>query len=242
MKCTLELYGTHESTEFSDRHAFGMVAAISAGGVNLKSLFEQLLGAKALKESVLGESGMDSLFREFDMEVADKNFSYLLKKVFPTFPRSIDELSTADMISIVAPMITTVVQSEQELAKSAIAPEPLENLTSDSALDESDELEDNPHPKVKSTEFPPVLASLTPKEINAIGFAARDIEQPYVTIECWYQWWRSISDVGGEDIGDAEAFEILEDFTKGFFPTEESDRIATALMPHLQPAPEPIAA
>lgn len=235
MKCTLELYGTHKSTEFSDRHAFGMIAAISAGGMNLKSMFEQVLGAEALKESVLGDSGMDSLFREFDMEVADKNFAYLLKKVFPTFSKSIDELSTADMISIVAPMITAVVQQE-----SASEPVPSRSVvsTSNNGLTETIAT----YTVSQTINFPPVLANLTPQELTAIGSAADAISQSTETIECWYQWWRSIVDVGGEEIDDGDAFEILADFSKGQFTVDDSTRIATALMPHLQPAPEPIAA
>lgn len=220
MKCTLELYGTHESTEFSDRHAFGMIAAIGAGGMNLRSMFEEVLGSKALKESALAEAGMDSLFREFDMAQADKNLAYLLKKVFPTFSKSFDELSTADLITIVTPLIKSVVQAEAELIGQT---EPL--------IDE-DPVMPNP------LKYPPELKTLTAAEQVAIDYAASQMNVDVALPDCWYQWWVAVNASESETdykLTPAELIELVSDFSEeSRFDYAFSARCYALLMANLE--------
>lgn len=229
MKCTLELYGkTYQSTEFTERQvSLFLAASAGATGINIKDLFEDLMGAQQMPVRGL---------REYNsLESAEKDLAFVLKRVFPTLERSIESVDTSELISIVKPMLfalagvdETIESVEIEDSSQIALPKPTKSAS--------------PWLTPMDLDFPPVLANLTPQELAAIESAANDVSQSTETIECWYQWWRSIVDVGGEAIDDGDAFEILAEFSKGQFTIDDSTSIASALMPYLQPAPEPIAA
>ena len=222
MKCTLELYGkSYASTEFTERQvSLFLAASAGATGINIKDLFEELMGAQQMPVRGL---------REYNsLESAEKDLALILKRVFPTLERSVESIDTSELISIVKPMLFALAGVEESISTGSI----------DSSQSESD----SPWLTPIDLEFPPVLVSLTPQELGAIESAANEISQSSEMVECWYQWWRSIYDVGGDVIEDGDAFEILADFSKGQFTIDDSVRISAALMPYLEPAPEPIAA
>lgn len=232
MKCTLELYGkTYQSTEFTERQvSLFLAASAGATGINIKDLFEELMGAQQMPVRGL---------REYNsLESAEKDLALVLKRVFPTLERSIESIDTSELIAIVKPMLFALAGVEDAIEDDSAqiaSPE----LIAETAL-ESELI--SPWLTPTDLNFPPVVANLTPQELDAIESAANAVSQPAETIECWYQWWRSIVDVGGEEIDDGDAFEILAEFSKGQFTIDDSTRIASALMPYLQPVPEPIAA
>lgn len=226
MKCILELNGEkYESTEFTERQvSLFLAASAGATGVNVKDLFEGLMGAKNLPVKGLREYS--------SLESAEKDLDFVLKRVFPTSNLSIDSLDTADLVTIVLPMLFALVGMEA----------PVDATTPTEPTEDSPESSSESSRPEADLFSPPVLADLTGLELDAIELASLELDETYQVIECWYQWWRSIVDVGGSDIDDADAFEILEDFTKGGFSIERSTRIYAALKTQLQAQPEPIAA
>ena len=233
MKCTLELYGkSYESTEFSDRHVFGMVAAVSAGGINLKSLFEKVLGDKDTKESVLSKSGLDTLFSDLDFETAEKNMASILKRVFPTFDKPLNKIDTAELIEIVSTMVKALVASNAE-----------SNVESELPKEPSKALE--LVPTIKTVDVQPIAAIepidweypqgeillLTSQEEEAIGYAAEVSGAEPAKIRCWYAWWQAVNE--GEEVSTAVAIEVLRDFTQQF-TEQECGRYYALVTAHLE--------
>ena len=239
MKCTLNLYGnSYESTEFSDRHVFGMVASVSAGGINLKSLFERVLGDKETKESVLSKSGLDTLFSDFDFDTAEKNMTSILKRVFPTFDKPLNEIDTASMVLIVSAMVNALVTSNAETEKT-IEPSPPEPSM---ALIPIRNNPTKPRPIVEAIEpidISPIvweypqseILLLTPQEKEAIDYASQVSAAEPAKIRCWYAWWQAVNE--GEEVSTAVAIEVLRDFTQQF-TEQECGRYYALVTAHLE--------
>ena len=238
MKCTLELYGkTYESTEFSDRHVFGMVASASAGGINLKSLFERALGGKDIKESTLGKAGLDTLFNDYDMEAADRNIAYILKTIFPTFDKPLKNVDTASLVEIISAMVRTLVSSDADPEKMI---EPISEPSKALGL----------VPTIKTVDVQPIVAidpiewvyptvsipPLTPQEDEALDYASQVSRSRLPKMQCWYAWWKAVND--GESVSTAVAIEVLLDFTKQF-TEQECGRYYALITAHLEKSVAP---
>lgn len=125
MKCSLTLAGkTYESAEYNERHVTTLIASIASGGINLKELFEAMLGEEAVKESLLGPIGIENLFRDFTFEMAERNIDSILKAVFPTLELSTKQKGTATLIAIATPMLQALVEEEAKNASEPGTPEP----------------------------------------------------------------------------------------------------------------------
>ena len=256
MKCTLEIYGnSYESTEFSDRHVFGMVASVSAGGINLKSLFERVLGDKETKESVLSKSGLDTLFSDFDFDTAEKNMASILKRVFPTFDKPLNEIDTASMVLIVSAMVNALVTSnaepektiEHSITEPSIALIPVRNnpdkpLPIVEAIEPIDNTWGTEIPKIKTMEdiesfgweYPPgeIILHSTQEE-SAIGYAAEVSGAEPAKVRCWYAWWQTVNE--GEAVTPSVAIELIRDFTNNQFTNLECERYYALITAHLAP-------
>ena len=234
MKCILELYGkSYESTEFSDRHVFGMVAAVSAGGINLKSLFERVLGDKDTKESVLSKSGLDTLFSDLDFETAEKNMASILKRVFPTFEEPLNKIDTASLIEIVSTMVKALVASNAEANVDVAQPiaEPSKALELVPTIKTVDV---QPIAAIEpiAWEYPPgEILLLSPEEEEAIGYASQVSGAEPAKVRCWYAWWQAVND--GESVSTAVAIEVLRQFTKQF-TEQECGRYYALVTAHLE--------
>lgn len=114
MKCTLNLYGkTYESNEFTERQvSLFLAASAGATGINIKDLFEELMGAQQMPVKGLREYS--------SLESAEKDLALVLKRVFPTLERSIESIDTSELIAIVKPMLFALAGVED-----SIDPEPL---------------------------------------------------------------------------------------------------------------------
>ena len=219
MRFTLELRDKkYESAKFADRHFFGFMAAI--GGTTGLSLLE-ILNEQFSAEYPNADQFTNGVLKSYtSLQKAEEDLQYLLKRVLPSLTIDADDLDTEDFLSIVTQMGTAYASSKSTPIESASTPTP------------------TPTPEPID---PPVLADLSDSELDAIEAVSTTLYEPYQVIECWYQWWRSIVDVGTFDIEDGDAFDIIADFTKGGFSIERSTRIYAALKPHLQALPEPIA-
>ena len=258
MKCTLEIYGnSYESTEFSDRYVFAMVASASAGGINLKSLFEKVLGDKDTKESVLGKSGLDTLFSDFDFDTAERNIASILKKVFPTLDRPANKIDTAELILIISAMVSALVASNAETSEEpAATPKGTEVKRSEvlrtlGYRDEPTPTEKEPSkvlelaPTIKTLDVQPIAAiepivwEYPPGEIilhstqeeAAIGYAAQVSGAEPAKVRCWYAWWQTVNE--GESVTPAVAIEVLRDFTQQF-TGQECGRYYALVTAHLE--------
>ena len=231
MKCTLEVYGkSYESTEFSDRHVFGMVASVSAGGINLKSLFERVLGDKETKESVLSKSGLDTLFSDFDFDTAEKNMASILKRVFPTFDKPLNEIDTASLIEIVSTMVKALVASNAE-SKVETPKEPLKALELVPTIKTVDV---QPIAAIEPIEweYPPgEILLLTRQEEEALDYASQVSTTEPAKVRCWYAWWQTVNE--GEEVSTAVAIEVLRDFTQQF-TEQECGRYYALVTAHLE--------
>ena len=253
MKCVLEIYGnSYPSVEFSDRHVFGMVASAAAGGINLKSLFERVLGDKNTKDSVLSKSGLDTLFSDFDMATADRNIAHILKTIFPTFDRPLNKIDTAELVLIVSAMVNALVASNAEDSEES-APTKKEAIVSPKIWDANELTAQITEPSTALAlvpsnlnqprpiaaiepivwEYPPDdLWVLSKQEEEAIDYTSQISTDEPTKIHCWYQWWRSVNE--GEAVTPAVAIELIRDFTDQF--TElECDRYYALITAHLAP-------
>ena len=235
MKCTLELNGkSYKSEEFTDRHVFTMVASINAGGMNVRSLFEKMLGTVIVENSELfDKTGMDSIFREFDMATADRNIEYILKTVFPTLPAKLNHLTTADLISIAGPMLLEIAKTEGDIA--VLAKPEGDNPTPPPpiapAVDPSADLK-----------YPPGRVPLSDDEIHAIGYVSREMNHAYPLVECWYQWWKAIEAVEGDPLQDNDTIDLIIEESGTTFNQPDSDRYHVLIQSYLQTQTSAIAA
>ena len=239
MKCTLEVYGnSYPSVEFSDRHVFGMVASAASGGINLKSLFERVLGDKETKESVLSKAGMDTMFTDYDMEAADRNIAYILRTIFPTFDKPLNNIDTAPLILIVSAMVNALVASNAETEKTIATsiPEP------STALIPVRNNPTKPRPIVEAIEpidigpivweYPPgEIVLLSPQEKESIDYASQVSGAEPSKVRCWYSWWQTVNE--GEEVSTAVAIEVLLDFTQQF-TEQECGRYYALVTAHLE--------
>jgi hypothetical protein len=227
MKCKLDLNGkSYESGEFTDRHVFTMVASVNAGGMNVRSLFEKMLGTAAVEKSELfDKTGMDSLFREFDMATADKNIEHILRTVFPTLTTRLNQLTTADLINITGPMLLELVKSEVSIE--ALVPDSAGSRpASPTPIDQEEDL--------SHLKYPPVRVALSDDEIHAIGHASRETNHAYPLVECWYQWWKAIEAVEGYPLQDGEAIDLIIQESGMAFGQPDSDRYHVLIQAYLQ--------
>lgn len=235
MKCTLELYGkTYESTEFTERQvSLFLAASAGATGINIKDLFEGLMGSQNMPVRGL---------REYNsLESAEKDLALVLKRVFPTLERSIESIDTSELISIVQPMLFALAGVEE-----SIPTEPEMSPPSEDIYRNVGEPESHPEQELLTAgaqiaidwEYPPDdLWVLSKEEEMAIDYTSQVSTAEPTKIHCWYQWWRSVNE--GDAVSPAVAIELIRDFTDQF--TElECERYYALIQAHL--APRPIAA
>ena len=227
MKCTLDLYGkTYPSTEFTERQVTGYIAAACGmTGINIRDLFQSLINFKGLE----GKG-----FRDYDsIESAERDMTFLLKKVFPTLDRHVDSLDTAELIEIVTPMLNALNVSPKSLAVVPVATsDPIDNAWATESVKTVDVEPIESVPEM--WEYPTIdRLPLSPQEEEAIDYASQVSGSEPAKIKCWFAWWQSVND--GEPVSTAVAIEVLMEFTHQF-TEQECGRYYALVTAHLEKA------
>ena len=227
MKCTLELYGkTYESTEFTERQvSLFLAASAGATGINIKDLFEDLMGAQDMPVRGL---------REYNsLESAEKDLALVLKRVFPTLERSIESIDTAELIAIVKPMLFALAGVEESIGQTEAL------IEEDSLLTKIDEsIKDTKFWKNEPLRYPPEIKTLTNAERIAIDYAASQMNVDIALPTCWYQWWQAVNASESEtdyNLTPAQLIELISEFSEEpRFDYTFSSRCYALLMANLE--------
>lgn len=226
MKCTIEFNGQKfDSANFTERHVTGFIAGLGAWGINLKEFFEQIFSSEVSTANTW-HTYAGSAFREFDMEQADRNLSYLIRTVFPGMVIEINDLDTSDLLAIVTPMVTTWA-AELRAAKTADAQTASNEQVSPGIYGDDLELD-----------YPQESPELATNELHAIGYAARTMNHSFALIHCWYQWFKMFQSLDGTEINIVDILDLIVEQSP-VFNKVDSDRYYAIIQAYLKESKSP---